>query len=301
MTASSGSASRREALDSTAAAACAAVLSFLSPGTVFAAAGGAVTVLGANGKTGTECVKQLLAKGIACTATSRSGSLKSEFEDPSALLTAAAVDVTNLSSVSAAVKGAKGVIFAASASKGGGNAEAVDYKGVVNAAKACLENNVPRLVIVSSGGVSKPNSPVYKFLNLFGEIMKFKALGEEEVRALYAQSDAPCYYTIVRPGGLTLAPPLGVEQLEINQGDAISGRIARADVAAICVEAIYSDATRDTTFECYGADTGKPLDSVGVSNILKQTAGPGTPAPSSAHRGSTWAQLFQGLEPDHAL
>eukprot|EP00611_Tribonema_gayanum_P016191 TRINITY_DN2822_c0_g1_i1.p2 TRINITY_DN2822_c0_g1~~TRINITY_DN2822_c0_g1_i1.p2 ORF type:complete len:155 (-),score=30.49 TRINITY_DN2822_c0_g1_i1:1658-2122(-) len=96
--------------------------------------------------TGTECVKQLLAKGIACTATSRSGSFKSEFEDPSALLTAAAVDVTNLSSVSAAVKGAKGVIFAASASKGGGNAEAVDYKGVVNAAKACLENNVPRCV-----------------------------------------------------------------------------------------------------------------------------------------------------------
>jgi hypothetical protein len=39
---------------------------------------------------------------------------------------------------------------------------------------------------------------VYKFLNLFGEIMKYKILGEDEVRSLYAASNKNCYYTIVR-------------------------------------------------------------------------------------------------------
>ena len=42
--------------------------------------------------------------------------------------------------------------------------------GVVNVAKACLSAKVPRLVVVSSGGVATPESAVYKFLNLFGEV-----------------------------------------------------------------------------------------------------------------------------------
>lgn len=42
--------------------------------------------------------------------------------------------------------------------------------GVVNVAKACLEAKVPRLVLVSSGGVATPDSSIYKFLNLFGEV-----------------------------------------------------------------------------------------------------------------------------------
>jgi hypothetical protein len=47
------------------------------------------------------------------------------------------------------------------------------------------------------------------------------------------------YYTLCRPGGLTLDPALGVSELELNQGDDKSGRIARADVADICVNAIF--------------------------------------------------------------
>ena len=42
--------------------------------------------------------------------------------------------------------------------------------GVINVAKACLEAKVPRLVVVSSGGVASPDSSIYKFLNLFGEV-----------------------------------------------------------------------------------------------------------------------------------
>ena len=71
-----------------------------------------------------------------------------------------------------------------------------------------------RLVIVSSGAVSKPLSPVYILLNLVGKgIMKAKIEGENEVRKMYAAlgPDSELGYTIVRPGGLTEEEPLGVK------------------------------------------------------------------------------------------
>ena len=57
--------------------------------------------------------------------------------------------------------------------------------GVVNVAKACLEAKVPRLVVVSSGGVATPDSSIYKFLNLFGEVRVFFL--ESYVTANYQQ------------------------------------------------------------------------------------------------------------------
>ena len=119
----------------------------------------------------------------------------------------------------------------------------MDNDGLVNVAKACIDANIPSLVIVSSGAVTKPNSPVYKFLNLFGKIMEEKIKGEDTVRSLYQNSKSggsgegcTCTYTVVRPGGLTEEMGKGVAALELNQGDTKSGRIARADVASLCIE-----------------------------------------------------------------
>jgi nucleoside-diphosphate-sugar epimerase len=132
------------------------------------------------------------------------------------------------SSLASAIKDSSSVIFAASASKEGGNPNQVDKQGLVNVAKLCIANKVPRLVIVSSGAVTKPFSPVYLFLNLFGGIMKAKNEGESEVRRLYSSPEAKGLgYTIVRPGGLTEDPPRGVQAIELNQGDDYSGRISR--------------------------------------------------------------------------
>ena len=175
---------------------------------------------------------------------------------------------------------------------------------VVNVANACLEYKVPSLVIVSSGGVSKPDSPVYKFLNIFGKIMEEKIKGEDTVRNLYKDMDtSTCTYTIIRPGGLTEDEPRGVNYLELNQGDTKSGRIARADVAALCVAAtMYPKLAGGTTFECYDADTAKPLQTVGISNILKQTNkeddGSGEFVSGKENRGDTFEKIFAGLDKD---
>ena len=70
--------------------------------------------------------------------------------------------------------------------------------------------------------------------------------GENAVRA------SGLAYTVVRPGGLTDAP--GGRALRLAQGDRRrTGRLARADVARVCVDALLHPSTRDTTFEVVNA------------------------------------------------
>ncbi len=265
-------------------------------------AGAPVLVLGANGKTGRECVTELLARGRPCIAATRSGDFELDGDAPSGLLRVAKGDVTSYDSLDALIgpdAGLGGVIFAASASKKGGSPKAVDEMGVIRAAQLCIATEVPRYVVVSSGGVSKPDSAVYKFLNFAANgIMDAKIRGEDEVRSLYASagvSSKGVGYTIIRPGGLTTDAGLGVGAIELNQGDDKSGRIARADVAALCVECIQSKAALDTTFECYYAETAKGLNDVMASNAKGSTEATAYVS-GKERRANTWAQLFEGLE-----
>jgi uncharacterized protein YbjT (DUF2867 family) len=251
-------------------------------------------VIGANGKTGTKCVQELLQRNIPVRATSRSGIYEAETENP--LLLSMKCDVTEPSTVEMAVRGTRAVIFAASSSKTGGTPAQVDNDGLVNVARACIAAKVPHLVIVSSGSVTKPGSTVYKFLNLFGKIMEEKIKGEDAVRNLYAGVEGVTY-TVIRPGGLTEEPPLGVSALELNQGDTKSGRISRYDVASLCIEStFYPELTGGTTFECYDADTGKNINSVGMSNMMKQNTDPAEFSTGFERRGGTWEAIFTGLK-----
>lgn len=267
-----------------------------------------ICVIGANGKTGSECVGACLTRGINVVATSRGGEYTQGSDiinsDPAKkrLLQTKPCDVTIPSTIESAIQGSRAVIFAASASKAGGTASAVDNVGLVNVAKACIANKIPHLVIVSSGAVTKPDSPVYKFLNLFGNIMEEKIKGEDSVRGLYNQASlSECTYTVIRPGGLTVEEGRGVGALELNQGDTKSGRISRTDVASLCIESTnYPKLTGGATFECYDADTAKPLQTVGVSNILKQKTKTDDQVFISGkeRRGSTFREIFTGLEKD---
>ena len=255
------------------------------------------------------CVKYLQKKGRPCVAATRTGDF---FGDASKLVTVAKGDVTDAASLEPLITEQTGaVIFAASASrqadaKKTSNAKAVDNIGLVNCAKLCIEKGVPRLVVVSSGGVSKPSSAVYIFLNLAANgIMDAKIAGEDAVRKLYAApglAEKNVGYTVVRPGGLLRDPGLGVSAVELNQGDTKSGRINRADVAAICIESLDSKAAFDTTFECYYKDTAKGLDDVMKSNAAAVGAGvKTTPTETSTgreRRGDSWPKLFEGLERD---
>jgi len=305
------SADRRTFL-SQAAAVSGLCLSDLSGLPAYAADQRPVLVLGASGGTGRACVDYLLAQGRPCIAATRTG----EYDAPaSPLLTVARGDVTSAASMGALITQEArlgGVIYAASASrnpdaKSTSNAKAVDRDGVIACAKLCIASEVPRMVLVSSGGVSKPTSAVYIFLNVAaGGIMDAKISGENEMRRLYAAAgltERGVGYTVVRPGGLTKDEPRGVGAVELNQGDAKSGRIARADVAAIAIESLASAASFDTTFECYDGDTAKELNAVMASNA--KGVATGTREATSAmggkeRRADSWPKLFEGLERDRA-
>mmetsp|Transcript_26822 Transcript_26822/g.53856 ORF Transcript_26822/g.53856 Transcript_26822/m.53856 type:complete len:205 (-) Transcript_26822:63-677(-) len=199
------------------------------------------------------------------------------------------------------------MIFAASTlakwkNPGVDDARAVDYHGVINAAKCCIKYNIPRCVIVSSGAVTRPHSLMYKLLNFVGGgIMEAQIQGEDGVRKLYKDPEVikeGLYYTLIRPGGLTYDPvSLGPPFLEVNHGDDKSGRLSRADVAAICIAWLENASTFNATFECYELNTSKTVDNVGLSNILR-LPNPTEYKSRREGRGEMWAELLDGLKSD---
>ncbi|KAK9820647.1 hypothetical protein WJX81_005527 [Elliptochloris bilobata] len=129
----------------------------------------------------------------------------------------------------------------------------------------------PRIVLVSSGGVErnavigddaearKADIPIVQ-LNP-GGTLNYKYMGEAAVRG------AGVPYTVIRSTGLT-SEDAGVPfLLEASQGDRISGKIARAEVATLLAAALCSPAAAGKTVEvrrCEAADargrTPSPAD-----------------------------------------
>ncbi|KAF5188629.1 NADH:ubiquinone oxidoreductase [Thalictrum thalictroides] len=108
----------------------------------------------------------------------------------------------------------------------------------------------PRFVHVSSAGVTRPDRPgldlskqppAVRLNKELDFILTFKLKGEDLIR----ESGIP--YTIVRPCALT-EEPAGAD-LIFEQGDNITGKISREEVARICVAALESPYALDKTFE----------------------------------------------------
>ncbi|KAI9197594.1 hypothetical protein LWI28_001283 [Acer negundo] len=108
----------------------------------------------------------------------------------------------------------------------------------------------PRFVHVSSAGVTRPERPgldlskqppAVRLNKELGFILTFKLKGEDLIR----ESGVP--YTIVRPCALT-EEPAGAD-LIFDQGDNITGKVSREEVARICVAALESPYACDKTFE----------------------------------------------------
>uniref|UniRef100_A0A2P2MDJ4 NADH:ubiquinone oxidoreductase intermediate-associated protein 30 domain-containing protein n=1 Tax=Rhizophora mucronata TaxID=61149 RepID=A0A2P2MDJ4_RHIMU len=108
----------------------------------------------------------------------------------------------------------------------------------------------PRFVHVSSAGVTRPERPgldlskqppAVRLNKELGFILSFKLKGEDLIR----ESGMP--FAIVRPCALT-EEPAGAD-LIFDQGDNITGKISREEIARICVAALESPYACDKTFE----------------------------------------------------
>lgn len=121
----------------------------------------------------------------------------------------------------------------------------------VSSIRAYIQNPVtPRIVHVSSAGVTRPDRPgldlskqppAVRLNKELGSILTYKHKGEDLIR------DSGIPYTIVRPCALT-EEPAGAD-LIFDQGDNITGKISREEVARICVAALESTYACNKTFE----------------------------------------------------
>ena len=228
-----------------------------------------IAVLGASGRTGALCVASLLRRGLPVVALTRSGiwpptkiDLKAVDFDGDAtssnpLLRIDACDVKNTESLSSSLAGCRAVVYAASASKKGGNSKDIDGDGVIAAGNACLQQHVGRYIVISSGSTTRPNSLGFKFTEMaVAGIMTQKRLGEVGVRDAYHSSNQKESFTVLRPGGLDEPKQniiKGPSALEISQGDVLAGFVSRADLAEVAVELALSSApnVKNTAIELY--------------------------------------------------
>lgn len=132
----------------------------------------------------------------------------------------------------------------------------------------------PQWIHISSAGVTRPGRPginleeeppAVRLNDQLGGILTWKLRGEDLVR------QSGIAYTIVRPCALTEEP--GGNQLLVEQGDNIRGKISREDVAALCVAALEQPSACNLTFEVKAAEATGSTD---------------------------WAQLFGQLQPDNS-
>ncbi|CAI0475797.1 unnamed protein product [Linum tenue] len=121
----------------------------------------------------------------------------------------------------------------------------------VSTVKAFIKEPVtPRFVHIGSAGVTRPERPgldlskqppAVRLNKELGFILTFKLKGEDVIR----ESGVP--YAIVRPCALT-EEPAGAD-LIFEQGDNITGKVSREEVARICIAALDSPYACDKTFE----------------------------------------------------
>lgn len=243
-----------------------------------------IVILGAGGRVGALCTQILADQGLYVRATTRSG--RSILEKESKFVSYMPADVTSYSSLNNALKGASGAIFAASASgkKAGGEPPAVEFLGAYNTAKACLANNVAKLVLISSTAVTRPDSLGFKATNfsmkfIIGDrVMDAKIAGESAIRDLYADSNGPAY-CIVRPGGLQdREVSAGSQNVHVSQGDVYASEIGRIDVAEVCIAALLKGKATDFTTLEVNLVEGLTKCQQGMPDLPKELVHAGAPS-----------------------
>lgn len=116
--------------------------------------------------------------------------------------------------------------------------------------KAYGGNSLPKFVLISSAGVTRPGRPglnlaeeppAVRLNDQLGGILTWKLRGEDEVR----NSGLP--YTIIRPCAMT--EEAGGKNLIFAQGDNIRGRVSRDDIAELCLQVLAQPLAANKTFE----------------------------------------------------
>lgn len=86
-------------------------------------------------------------------------------------------------------------------------------------------------------GTPSSEVPAVQMNAQIGNILNWKLAGEDSVKV------SGLKYSILRPCALTMEASSGVEKLKFDQGDLMTGRVTRDDMAAFIVKVVQSDAS----------------------------------------------------------
>ncbi|KZK74523.1 MAG: NAD-dependent epimerase [Pelodictyon luteolum] len=227
---------------------------------------GTVFVAGATGRTGREILKRLQHYGVSFRLYVRSADKLKE------LFGNAIEDFVRIGSLEdeealkSALEECDAIISAIGSNPADPTApppSAIDRDGVMRLAAIAESRGLKKFVLLSSLGATKPDHP----LNKYGQVLKMKLEGENEVRRLFGSENRS--YTIIRPGGLLNTPPF-MHRLLAATGDSISGSVSRGDVAEVAVLSLWNDGARNRTFELIEESEEQQESLVSVFDMLEE-------------------------------
>jgi uncharacterized protein YbjT (DUF2867 family) len=208
--------------------------------------GETVLVVGGTGRTGKVAVELLKAQGANVRAFSRNVEAAKEDVKDVQWVKADLRDPATLKNIT---KGVDRIIFAAGSNsrKDATNTpETVDKQGVITLVDEAKKNGVKHFVLVSSVGVTRNHKTETDFQKTMARVLTSKLEGENYLRA------SGLSYTIIRPVGLVDSEG-GKNPIGIMKGDVeVPGVIARADVAAVAVNALVNPDAKGKTVSIFG-------------------------------------------------
>jgi uncharacterized protein YbjT (DUF2867 family) len=205
--------------------------------------GKTVVVAGATGRAGRLVVQELLKRGYKVRAL-----MVPPFDSaPTCGLTGvecADGDLTSVPVLEKAMDGAQFLISAIGSKKPFSGAEnnKIDNMGNQNLARAAKAKGLKHIVVISSIGAGNSRDAV-SCMYKWPMMSVLKAKGKSEAFIQTCGID----YTIIRPGGYTDNDI--PDEVAFGEGGKITGRVKRAQIARVCVDALENPTMKNRTFE----------------------------------------------------
>jgi uncharacterized protein YbjT (DUF2867 family) len=206
-----------------------------------------VVIAGGHGKIALLLESLLAGRGDQAVGLIRNPAQAGEVQQVGAEAIVCDLEAASPGNVAALLSGADAVVFAAGAGPGSGvpRKDSVDRGASVLLADAAERAGVRRFVQVSSMGAGQP--PGRDGDEVWAAYITAKTAAEDDLRSRDLD------WTILRPGGLTDAPPAG--RVRLAAPPVPRGSIPRADVAAVIAGLLDDPGSRQLTLELVSGDS----------------------------------------------
>jgi uncharacterized protein YbjT (DUF2867 family) len=209
-----------------------------------------VVIAGGHGKVALLLERLLAGRGDQAVGLIRNPAHAADVQQAGAEAVVCDLEAASAGDVAALLSGADAVVFAAGAGPGSGvpRKDSVDRGASVLMAEAAERAGVRRFVQVSSMGAGAP--PGRDGDEVWAAYITAKTAAEDDLRTRDLD------WTILRPGGLTDAPP--ADRVRLAVPPVPRGSVPRADVAGVIVALLDDPGSRQLTLELVSGDS--PID-----------------------------------------